>query len=184
MRVHALVEALTCHQKAASEVGVDHRLPAFGAGVCQGRDVLPARVVDQAVDAAMLLHHLRDHGFHIVFAPDVAAVPTGLPTVTGDLLRSGGQLVGVAAHQHHMRAQAGQFVRGAAANARAAAGDHDDLPAQQVGGKDRTVGFGCCHVGSLKNKASAASVKLSSEARGGLFRGVWGAALDALLADV
>jgi hypothetical protein len=86
--LHALVEALTRHQKATGEVGVDHRLPAFCAGLGQRRDVLPACVVDQAMDAPVLLHHLRDHGFHIVFAPDVAAVPAGLPAVICDLLCS------------------------------------------------------------------------------------------------
>jgi hypothetical protein len=139
MLLHALVEAFTRHQKSTREVGVNHRLPALGTGAGQRRDVLPARVVDQAVNAAVLLQHFRDHGFHIVFAPYVAAVPAGLPAVVRDFLRCFGQFVRVAAHQHHVCAQAGQLVRGAAANAGAAAGDQNDLPAQQAWGKDRSV---------------------------------------------
>ena len=46
------------------------------------------------------------------------------------------QLVGLAAHQHHVRAQRGEFVRAAAADARAAAGDDEHLACEQVRRED------------------------------------------------
>jgi hypothetical protein len=59
--------------------------------------------------------------------------------VRHDLARHVLQLGQVAADQHHMGAQRGQLVRGAAANARAAAGDHHHLAGKQAGLENRLV---------------------------------------------
>jgi hypothetical protein len=48
----------------------------------------------------------------------------------------------LAADQHHVRAEAGELVRGAAADARAAAGDDDGLAPEQVRPEDGLVSHG------------------------------------------
>ncbi|MDT4851514.1 hypothetical protein FQZ97_856960 [compost metagenome] len=117
---------------------------------------------------AVFGHGGRDRVAHRVFLADVAGVETRTPTVSNDLVRRGLQLVDIAPHQHHMRAQTGQFVRGAAADARSAAGDQHHLPGQQVRRKHGTVAARPLalnrHVGSFRKSNNAVWVRSSSEA--------------------
>ena len=110
--------ALARDQKAAGEVGGDHRLPALGADLFHRRDVLAAGVVDEPVDAAV---H-GDDGLHRRPSPPsssrmsqawkLARPPSA--TISPATPCSLSQL---AADQHHMRAERREFVRDAAADA-------------------------------------------------------------------
>src|SRR2546427_704884 len=79
--LYGLKIAFAHHQKAAGQVGVDHRYPALGADGFQRRDVLPARVVDQAIDAPLRHHNGRDGGLDGFFLPDVTRVKTHAPAL-------------------------------------------------------------------------------------------------------
>ena len=85
-------------------------------------------------------------------------MPAGLATVGGNLGLHGLQFFGLAPHQHHMGTQPRQFVRRAAANARTAARDHDDLPGKQPGRK-----YGLVHQASPVNNPRACAVSPSSD---------------------
>ena len=157
-RRHALREALARHEEAASQVGVDHRLPALGADLLGRGDVLAARVVHQPIDRAVLRHDARHGLSHYILLPDVTHRVAGLAAIGGDFILHRAQLVGVAANQHHARAQRRQLVRRAAPNARAAARHHDDLTCQQAGREDRSVTHAC----SVKS-SKACAVRSSSD---------------------
>jgi hypothetical protein len=89
-----------------------------------------------------VLRHDGRHGLsHYIFLPDVAHRVAGLAAIGGDFILHRAQLVGVAANQHHMRAQRRQLVRRAAPNARAAARHHHHLPGEQAG--RRPIGNSC-----------------------------------------
>src|SRR5690606_21025255 len=68
----------------------------------------------------------------------------------------------LAAHQHHVRAERGEFVRGATADARAPAGDHDDPAGEHAGRENGTVAL--TQDASPMNKPMAAAVRPSSVA--------------------
>jgi hypothetical protein len=80
--------------------------------------------------ATTMAVHGRPDGF---FLADVAGVETHAAALGHDLAGHVLQLVELAADQHHVGAQRGQFMRDAAADAGAAAGDDDDLAGKQAG---------------------------------------------------
>jgi hypothetical protein len=135
--LHGLQVALARHQEAAGQVGVDHRLPALGAGLRQRRDVLAAGVVDQSVDPAMRGQHLAATVAHHILLADVAhmvlACPPSCVISACDRL----QLVRLAADQRHRAPSAASSCAVQRPMPEPAAGDND----HQVGGKNRTV----CH---------------------------------------
>ncbi len=64
----------------------------------------------------------------------------GTPAVGHDLAATVSQLLQLAPDQHHVRAERRQLVRGAAADAGAAAGDENDLAGEQARAEDGAVG--------------------------------------------
>jgi hypothetical protein len=150
VRLHALQVALARHQEAAREVGVDHRLPALGRDGVQRRDVLAARVVHEPVDAALRGDDGADGHAHRVFLADVEGLRAGPAAGGFDLGPDRVELLLLAPDQHHVRAQRGELVRGAAADARAAAGDDDDLPVEQAGREDGAIAGSSIHVGDFR----------------------------------
>ena len=104
MLCHVLHKALARHQKTAREVGVQHGLPALGADAGQGRDVLPARVVDQGVDAPVAGQHFGHQRFDGSLIPYIRSVPADPGLRYSGLLQLGlncRQLVLIAPHQGH-----------------------------------------------------------------------------------
>ena len=152
--VHALHKALARHQEATGQVGVDDRLPAFGADRLQRRHVLATRVVHQTINMPMTL----DHGAHRLldhfFLADVANMETGSTAVLRDLVHHRLQGFGLAPEQHGVRTERRQLVCNAAPDAGAATRDQHHLAGKQAARKYRTVS----HQDSFKNKAMAASV--------------------------
>jgi hypothetical protein len=116
-----------------------HRIKALGTDAMQRRRKLPARVVDQTINAAKARHDLAHHRFHALFVANIDHVASGQTLRLHYLLRYCLQLVQSAAHQHHLRAQAGQLMRGAAPHARACAGDDDKLPVKQASAVNTAV---------------------------------------------
>ena len=145
MLAHRLPIAFARHQEAAGQVGPDHRIPALGADRFQRRDELAAGIVHQRVDPAVHQHDRLHRVLHRLFVADVAGMEGGAPAVGGDLAGHVVQLVELAADQHHLGAERGQFMRGAAADARTAAGDQDHFLPEQARGEDRAVAIGGCH---------------------------------------
>ncbi|MNF97240.1 hypothetical protein D3C84_800600 [compost metagenome] len=92
----------------------------------------------------MLLEHRRDHGLDRLLVADIADLQAGAAAVLADLLAGGLEFLQLAPDQHHMGAQGGQLMGGAAADAAAAAGDQNGLAGKQVGLEDRVV----CHCSS------------------------------------
>ena len=128
MSAHGLQITLTRHQKAAAQIGADHRLPAFRADRLQRHHVLAAGVVHQAVDAPVRGDDGRHRAHHQLLLADVADMASGSATIRADLSHHLLQLVGTATQQHDVGAERRQLVRHAAPNARAATGD-DNHPA-------------------------------------------------------
>ena len=159
--LHGLQVTLAGHQETTGQIGINDRLPAFGADGFQRRDVLAARVVHQPVHTTLRGHDGSHCLFHNVFLPYVTHLKTGCATVLRDLFLNGFQLLNIAPHQHHLSTQCAQFVRHAAANARAATGNHHHLASHQPWRKNRTIRR---HPASGKNKTMAASVRSSSDA--------------------
>src|SRR5581483_7138408 len=136
---HRLIEDLARHQEAAGEVVGDHRLPTLLADGHQRRRELAAGVVDQAVDHAAPGGDGLYRLLHRILVADIESLHRTFAAVLADLGGRGLQLLQLAAGQHHMSAERGQFVGGAAADAGAAAGDDDGLALEQVRGEDGTV---------------------------------------------
>ena len=65
------------------------------------------------------------------------------PPSLADLGRDRVELAALAADQHHVRAERGELVGGAAADAAAAAGDDDGLAGEQAGSEHAAVAHGC-----------------------------------------
>ena len=147
---HGLGVALARHQKAAGEIGVDHRLPALGADGFERRHVLAPRVVDQAVNRAVLRHDGRYGAAHRVFLADIADMGAGAATacsaIVGDFIGHFLQLFWLAANQCHACAQGCKLVRHTTANARAAPGDDDDIASKQAWRE-----YGCVTHGNLRS---------------------------------
>jgi hypothetical protein len=137
--LHRLVQALARHQETAGQVGLHHGIPALGGDVLERRRKLPTRVVDQRVDAAVLGVDLRHQRLHGSLVADVADVGMRGATGLDNLGAHGGELVGVAPHQCHRRAERGQFVRGTAADAAATARHDRHLPLEQPRTKNRAI---------------------------------------------
>src|SRR3990167_2843629 len=91
------------------------------------------------VDLSMLLDYRLDHGLDRLLVADIADLQAGAAAVLADLLAGGLEFLPLAPDQHHMGAQGGQLMGGAATDAAAAAGDHNDLAVEQVGLEDRVV---------------------------------------------
>ena len=129
---HPLGDALARHQEAAGQVVAHDRVPALGADRRERRRELAAGVVDEAVDAAVAREHGRD----------------GRPAPR---LRRGCRRRASSRRRPPLRSRRappasfsalrptiatrapsdGQLVRGAAADARAAAGDERTWPANR-----------------------------------------------------
>ena len=81
----------------------------------------------------------------------VPHMPAGGAAVLGDFVLHRLQLLGLAADQHHLRSQRGQFVRGTATDAGAAASDHHHLAGHQAAGEYRTI----CHAEPRKTTTTS-----------------------------
>ena len=98
----------------------------------------------------MLREHFGDRALHRIFLADVADVRAGLAAGLCDFGANALEFVARAADERHRRAQARQFMRGAAPDAGAAAGDDNHLALEQAGAVNRPVrrirrGVGCGH---------------------------------------
>ena len=152
--LHALVEHLAHHQESAREVVGHDRVEAALRDGHQRRRKLAAGVVDEPVDRPVPRDDLPDRGPDRVFVPDVECRGLAAPAVGQDLPGDALELLLRAAAHHHGRAERGELVRDAAADAAAAAGDPDDLAGEQAGGEYAAVagsgvggrGLGMAHV--------------------------------------
>ncbi len=90
---------------------MDHRLPALGRDGGERRDVLAAGVVDEAVDAAVRCDDGGDGRAYRFFLADVEGLRAGLAAAGFDLGAYLVELLGLAADQHHLRAERREFVR-------------------------------------------------------------------------
>ena len=131
---HPLGDALARHQEAAGEVVAHHRVPALGADRRERRRELAAGVVHQRVDAAV--------GARAPPPPSPAPRPRrGCRRHATSRCRrrprsrrcTASSLSSVRPTIATRGAERRQLVRGAAADARAAAGDEGDLAGEQVG---------------------------------------------------
>ena len=119
MRLHRLQVDLTHHQEAPGQVGGDHRLESLSADGRQRRRKLPTGVVDQAVYAAMSGDDFGDGEAHCILVADVQGDGLGVAAVFGDLDGDPPQLFLSATADDHRRAERGQFMGDAAADAAA-----------------------------------------------------------------
>jgi hypothetical protein len=101
---HRGVEHGAHHLPAAGQIGRDHRVPALFGDVGDFGRELPARIIDQAVDAAMALNHSRDTLENGVFLADIEADGVGLAAIVFDLGCDRVELVLLSADQDHRRA--------------------------------------------------------------------------------
>ena len=76
---------------------------------------------------------------HALFLADVGGVAARRAARVGDLARDRFQLLRLAADQRHARAERGQFMRRAAADAAAGAGHDAGLALEQFRAKDRLI---------------------------------------------
>ncbi|KAG0921892.1 hypothetical protein G6F31_020129 [Rhizopus arrhizus] len=76
---HVLGIDLARHQEGAVQVVLDHGVPAVETDAVQRRRKLPARAIEQAVDAAMPGQHVRDHAAHAGLVSDIARVQADAP---------------------------------------------------------------------------------------------------------
>jgi hypothetical protein len=139
MLLHALLVGLARDQETAGEIVGDHGIPALLADHRQRHRILAAGIVDQAVDAAVFLENLRDVGAHRLLVTDVEGAGCGATAVLVNLGEHCIELLALASADDDVRAQCGEFVRGAAADAGAAAGDDDGLAGEQTGAEGRAV---------------------------------------------
>jgi hypothetical protein len=87
----------------------------------------------------MARHHGGHGSLHGVFVADVEGNGLALAAVLANFLGHAVQFFGGAPADDNPRAQRGQFVRGAAANAAAAACDPDGTAGKQAGPEDALV---------------------------------------------
>ena len=78
-----------------------------------------------------------------VFVANVEGRGVGDTAVVADLVGHREQLAGAAPDQHDGRAEGGELVGGATPDARAAAGDDDDLAGEQARREDRSIASWC-----------------------------------------
>ena len=117
---HVLHKAFTRHQKAAGEIGVQHRLPALGTNRCQRGDVLTTRVIDQCINSAMLPKNLGHQSLDACLVSNITAVAAdacGIHALLRQLLLHSAQFVRIATHQRHRGAQSRQLMSHAATDA-------------------------------------------------------------------
>src|SRR4029450_13456923 len=131
------VEALASAVEPAGKVVAHHAVEALGAHGGGGRGELNAGVVEQAVDAAVLRHHPCDRFLYLRFPADVEGLRLAGAARRFDLALPRGELVELAAGDRDVRAERGDLVRRAAADAAAAAGDDDGLAFKQPRLEDR-----------------------------------------------
>jgi hypothetical protein len=98
---------------------------------------LPAGIVDQKIQPSEVAERRCDDRLHALLLADVAGVAARLAAGIRDLARDGLELVLLAADQRHFRAERGELMRRAAANAAAGPGHDAGLTCEQVGTEDR-----------------------------------------------
>lgn len=140
VRLHPAQVGLAHHDETAGQVVSHHSFEAFGRKGLHRRPVLPACVVHQAIDAAMLRQHGVDGSYDLGFIPDVADVRTAPAPVRLDFPSHGLELLRRAAPDGNRCTQRCELVRGAAANTAAAAGHDDDPAGKQAGAKHGLIG--------------------------------------------
>jgi hypothetical protein len=117
------------HQPSALDVQAHHRPEALRRDVLGGGHVLPAGVVHEQVDLAVLLEHLVHERSDLVLLADVA----GMGPHTTPVARGGGLLerLGPAPAHHHARPERRQLERAGAPQPGAATADDRHLPVEQ-----------------------------------------------------
>src|SRR5882757_2908293 len=125
------------HQEGRGHVVGDHGVPAVQRDILELGGKLPARIVDQPVDAAAPGEHALDRFLELVLPAQVGREGESVGIV--ELLLHLVEFLRRAPDQGDARAQRSQFMRGAAAEPRAAAGDDDGLAGEQAGTEDRMV---------------------------------------------
>ncbi len=88
------------------------------------------------LDRSALGYHGGDHGLDRLFLADVADLKADAAAVFANFAGGFFQFVGLAPDQHHMGAEGGQFMGGAATDATAATGDQNGLAVEQAGFED------------------------------------------------
>ena len=108
--------------------------------VASGAGNWPPALLTRASMRPCAREHRGDGGLHRGLVADVAGVRRADAAGGLDLAAHRLELLELAADDRDARAERGELVRGAAADARAAAGDDGDLAGEQVGAKDGAVG--------------------------------------------
>ncbi len=139
---HGLVEHFPGHEEAAHQIGAQHGFETLLVDRGQGRRVLAAGIVHQAMDRTKALHQPGHQGLDRFLVADVAGLPVGLAAVLGNFAGDLLQFFRLAPHQQHLGPQGRQFVGSAAADTAAAAGDDDGLAGEQLRFENRVVHHG------------------------------------------
>ncbi|MGY3482768.1 hypothetical protein ACVW1C_000651 [Bradyrhizobium sp. USDA 4011] len=129
------------HVPGAVEIGVDDRVPALDREIDRGLRELAAGAVDEMVDAAMRDPQRVEHRADRVGIPDIGNMRRHLEAAMPETIDERIELVGIASHDHDMRAEPGEQPRDGAADSAGAAGYDDHLTGQPV---CRKHGRMCC----------------------------------------
>ena len=140
--LHPLHVGLARDEEATGEVGAHHGIPALRRNLLQRRRELPARVVDEEIDAAEVggdgAHGLGD----ALLLADVDRVAACAAAGVRDLARNRVKFLWSAADQRDLRAKRRQLMRRAAADAAAGPGHNAGLAREQACAEDGSIGSG------------------------------------------
>jgi hypothetical protein len=137
--LHPAVVDFAHEDETAGQVAADHGLEPLGRDGLHWSAILAAGIVHEPIDTAIGAKHGVDGGDHHRFVPDIANLGEDLPAVLFDLDLHFGELLGGAAKDRDIGAKRREFVRGAATDAAAAAGDDNRLTSEQLRPEDRLI---------------------------------------------